>query len=139
MPARLGTKLAWRSGGAVPHLIWTGFRATPQGGEVVIQTSAAIEIEPGPAAERDAAVFVLKHCRALHRTDRLPLETRYFNSPVTRVSVSQRGPDLRIIVSLRQAVAALTRKEAGPDGSWFWILQFPSATPPQRTTVSTIR
>jgi hypothetical protein len=134
----VGTNLAWRSGGSVTHLLWTGFRANHDGGEVLIQTSNAIEIEPEPGVGHDTVVFVLKRCRALRRTDRLPLETRYFDSPVTRVSVVRRGADLRIVVSLRQSVAAATRKEVGPDGSWFWVLQFPSAPAARQATASAL-
>jgi hypothetical protein len=134
--ASLGTRLAWRAKGNLPQLLWTGFRSKPTGGggEVVIQTSASAELQERSTAGSGTAVFVLKHCRTLRRTDRLPLETRYFDSPVNRVSVVQRGPDLEIVVTLREAVTAVTRKEAGPDGSWFWILKFPMGDHPARAT-----
>ena len=138
--ASLGTRLAWRAKGNSPQLLWTGFRSEPTGGrgggEVVIQTSASAELQERSTAGSGTAVFVLKHCRTLRRTDRLPLETQYFDSPVNRVSVVQRGPDLEIVVSLREDVTAVTRKEPGPDGSWFWILKFPLGDHPPRAAIA---
>lgn len=131
---REGTTRTWRSDAGGPELLWTGFHVTREGGEISIQTSAPVVLEPlhttshtepsgttGPAE----AMFVIKHCRAIRRTDRLPLETRFFDSPVTRVAVTRRGVDLRLVVSLRQAVNVVTHREPGPAGSWFWVLTFP--------------
>ena len=125
---REGTTRTWRSEASAPELLWTGFHATREGSEISIQTSAPVALEPidttlpsGPGE----AMFVIKHCRAIRRTDRLPLETRFFDSPVTRVAVTRRGGDLRLVVSLRQAVNVVTHKEPGPAGSWFWVLTFP--------------
>lgn len=119
-----GTKFSWRAGGA-PQLLWTGFRAKPDGGEVLLQTSAEVELTT--RSTKDGPVFVLKHCRTLRRTDRLPLDTRYFDSPITRVSLRQHAGDLEIAISLRQPTAAVPRKQAGPAGSWFWVLKFGNA------------
>jgi len=131
--ANVGTKFAWHRGRSA-HLLWTGFRAQHDGGEVLVQTSSEVELETRES--NDGPVFVLKGCRVLRRTDELPLETRFFSSPVTRVSVKQRAGDLEIAVSLRQAVTAVPRKEAGPDGSWFWVLAFPAAADASRTTAA---
>jgi len=131
---REGTTRTWRSEASAPELLWTGFHATREGGEISIQTSAPVALEPIDLARTivptlpigpGEAMFVIKHCRAIRRTDRLPLETRFFDSPVTRVSVTRRGGDLRLVVSLRRAVNVVTHKEPGPAGSWFWVLTFP--------------
>lgn len=129
----VGTKFAWRSG-RVPQLLWTGFRLNPDGGEVLLQVSADVELEPRPS--KDGVVFVLKKCRAIRRIDQLPLETRFFASPVTRVSVRQRAADLEIAIALRQPSTAVPRKEAGPGGSWFWVLSFPAAADTTTTAVA---
>lgn len=132
----VGTKLTWHAGRGAPQVLWTGFRAQKKDSEVLIQTSGAVDLESTTTAGNAAAVFVLKKCRAPRRTDRLPLETRFFDSPITRVAVKQRGRDVQVTVSLRGAVAAATRKEAGPGGSWFWVLRFPPATEEPRTTTA---
>ena len=86
--------------------------------------------------DKDGPVFVLKGCKVLRRTDELPLETRFFDSPVTRVSMRRHAGDLEIAVSLRQAVTAVPRKEAGPGGSWFWVLAFPATDRAGTTTAA---
>lgn len=131
--ARVGSKLSppreRHARGVSTQLLRTGFHSGKDGGEVVIQTSAAVELEARPPVGKgkEGAVFLLRHCRAVRRTDRLPLDTRFFHSAVTRVSLRQRGADLEVMVALRAAVTPVTRKEAGPAGSWYWVLTFPDA------------
>jgi len=122
----IGTKLSWSAHGA-PRLLWTGFRAGPDGGEVLLQTSAAVDV--GTRATKDGIVYVLRGCRLLRHIDSLPLETRYFDSPVTRVSLRAHAGSIEVAVALRHPVDAAPRKEAGPNGSWFWVLSFPTPAP----------
>lgn len=109
------------------QFLGTGFRAQRHGGEVRLRTSTAVKLEPR-ANKKNAAVFVLKGCRAGRRNDRFPLDTRYFDSAVTRVSVRQRGADLEVVVALRGPVTPLTRQEEDPSGNSVWVLEFPAAT-----------
>lgn len=126
---RLGTRQPWlRVGG--PRLLWTGFRQTTTGTEVVLQVSSDVQLERragGRGSRR--AVFVLPKCRSLRPSDRLPLETRFFRSPVTRVAFRQRARELQVHIDLRRPVPASARTEPGPDGSWFWFLSFPDDAP----------
>lgn len=121
------------------HLLSTGFRAKPGGGgvEVILKTSSEVELAAPSRRGRDAVSFILRECRAVRRNDRLALDTRYFRSPVTRVAVKQRRRDLEVAISLRSSVTPLPRKEPGPDGTWFWILEFPAA--PARVTTALVR
>jgi hypothetical protein len=134
--ATFGTKLAWRAG-RTPQLLATGFRARPDGGEVVLQTSSEVVLES--RVTKDGPVFVLKGCHTIRRTDRLALETRYFDSPITRVSLKQRAGDLEVAISLRQPAEAEPRKLAGPAGSWFWVLQFAAPRDARTTTAAVTR
>jgi hypothetical protein len=133
----VGTKLAWPVGRS-PQLLWTGFRTKHEGGEVLIQTSTEVELAAQPVTTKDGTVFVFKGCHASRRTDRLPLETRYFDSPVTRVSLKQHAGNLEVAVSLRKPVTPIARKEAGPGGSWFWVIEFPAPGETQPTTAAAI-
>lgn len=125
----LGTRLPWpRLGG--PRLVWTGFRQTVTGTEVVLQVSADVKIaRRGGAGGSRRVVFVLPGCRALRPSDRLPFETRFFKSPVTRVAFRQRVRELEVHISLRRPLTATARSEPGPSGSWFWFLSFPDPAP----------
>jgi hypothetical protein len=143
--APAGTKLAWRPGHA-PQLLWTGFRNRPPargiaaGSEVLLQISGDVKLETRPSTAPGRSVFVLRKCHALRRTDRLPLETRFFDSPVTRVAIKQRGGDLEIEIALRQPATATSRKEVGPGGSSFWVLDFArdsQSTAPTTTAAAT--
>ena len=104
------------------HLLRSGFRVTSAGSELVLQTSAEVGLETrGTAA---APSFVLRHCRALRANDRRSLDTRYFATAVTGVALHQRGRDLVVRVTLREAVKATPRKEQGPGETWSWIVAF---------------
>ena len=116
---------------ARPRLLWTGFRPargeTPA--EIWVQTSGAL-----PFAVQGTKTFAtlrLTGCRqTLRRTDRLPLETRFFDSPASRVAVRQSGRDIEVHIQLRRPASAQARQEAGPDGSWFYVV---SLLPPLPT------
>lgn len=114
---------------APPHgarLLGTAFHSKGGVGEVVIQTSGDVELEAH--GDGTTPVFIVKDCRIVRANDRRPLDTRFFDSPVTGVSVRARGRDLEVSVSLRQPVVATTRKERGPGNTWYWVLSFPPAT-----------
>lgn len=107
------------------RLMRSGFHLTPRGSEVVLQTSAEVELQTREVKAKDGPTFVLKRCRATRANDRRPLDTRFFATSVTHVALRQRGGDLEVRVTLKDAAAiATTRKEQGPGGSWSWILEF---------------
>jgi hypothetical protein len=105
------------------NLLRTGFRVTPRGSEVSIETSAEVELETRPIAS--GRTFVLKGCKVVRANDRRALDTSYFGSPVTGVRLRQRGRNLEVRVALRAPSDAISRKERGPDDTWRWILEFP--------------
>ena len=116
---------------ARPRLLWTGFRPargdTPA--EVWVQTSGALPFVV--QGTKTFATLRLTGCRqTLRRTDRLPLETRFFNSPASRVAVKLIGRDIEVHIQLRRSASAQARQEAGPDGSWFYVV---SLLPPLPT------
>jgi hypothetical protein len=135
-----GTRLPWKAaaGKGGPRLLWTGFRSLPDGhgAEIWLQTSGSVEAET--LAQPAGAILRLKGCRStLRRTDALPLETRYFASSVSRVTVERHGHDLDVRVGMQGpgAVGGTTlpasRREAGPDGSFFWVFSFTAPPAPR--------
>jgi hypothetical protein len=106
---------------------------------VVLQTSTEVELElrAGAGVGTSGATYLLKRCRILRNNDRRPLDTRFFDSPVTGVTLKERGPDVEIEVALRSATAAQPRKEHGPGSSWYWVLTFPRATNAHGTPAAT--
>ena len=69
-------------------------------------------------------------------TNRLPLDTRFFDSPVTGVTLKEHGGDLEISVALRGAATATPRKERGPGNSWYWILDVPGKDASRRSSAA---
>jgi hypothetical protein len=116
-------RLVSHAGGVGARLISTGFRLTEGGSEIVIQTSAEVTLEA--RATQAGSVFVVKNCRILRSNDRRPLDTRFFDSPVTGVTLKEHGGDLEINVTLRGAATATPHKERGPGNTWYWILDVP--------------
>lgn len=114
-----------RGKGPAAHLLRTGFRVTSAGSEVILQTSAEVDLET--RGTRAAPRFVLRRCRVLRANDRRSLDTRYFATSVTSVALRQRGRDLVVHVTLREPATATPRKEQGPGETWSWIVAF--ATP----------
>lgn len=124
------TAAATRSPHAVEaSVLGTAFRARQGGGEVVIQTSSEVVLEAlGGGAAAASNTFVLRRCRILRSNDRRPLDTRFFDSPVTGVSVKERGPDVEIDVAVRGQSVATPRRERGPGRTWYWVLSFAPTT-----------
>jgi len=117
------------------RLMSTGFRLTKDGGsEIVIQTSAEVTLEE--RSTDGASVFVVKNCRVQRSNDRRPLDTRFFDSPVTGVTLKEHGGDLEISVALRGAATATPRKERGPGNSWYWILDVPGKDANRRSSAA---
>jgi hypothetical protein len=122
------------------RLVRSGFHLTPHGSEVVLQTSGEVELQTHET--NSGPTFVLKRCRATRANDRRALDTRFFATSVTHVALRQRGANLEVRVSLKDAATATPRKEQGPGGTWSWILEFADpasgghapATPPVRRT-----
>ena len=104
------------------RLVRSGFHLTPHGSEVVLQTSAAVELQTHES--KAGPTYVLKRCRATRANDRRPLDTRFFATSVTHVALRQRGADLEVRVMLKDGATASTRKEQGPGETWSWVLEF---------------
>jgi hypothetical protein len=120
-----GTPLPWPKGGP-PRLVWTGFQMTDGASKVVLQTSAEVLLDARPT--KSGISVRLRGCRILTRSIARPLDTRFFPTPVKLVSVEQRGRNIEVEIALKEPVAATPRKEVGPNGTHFWVLDFPPAS-----------
>jgi hypothetical protein len=58
-------------------------------------------------------------------TNRLPLETRYFNTPVTKVSLSLDRSGATLVLELRAAVTPQISSERGSTGYFFTYVDLP--------------
>lgn len=103
------------------HLMtWPGFQMRPGGGSrVFLQTSRKPKFETSRKPGR--FVVLLEKTRVHLRNNRRPLETRYFNTPVTRVKVKKRGKDLAIVLELRAEVRPKVTTKADPKGPFHYL------------------
>lgn len=113
-------------GGEGPLLMtWPGFQARPDGASrFFLQTTGTVQVEQ--KNEEGRFVLVLKGCRLHLRNNRRPLETRYFNTPVSSARIERRGRDLAFVMSLRAPVTPMVSTQSGAGGYNFVLLEFPA-------------
>lgn len=127
-----------------PTITWPGFQMRPDGSSrVFIQSTAPLEPKVLTTAEGKFDVQ-LPCARVAAKTNRLPLDTRFFNTPVTKVSVSASPGGAVVQLDLRASIAPSVSTESAPSGYFFTYIELPkgdylmrlSATPKQSATPS---
>jgi len=112
-----------------PYLVWTGFQMTDTGSRVFLQTTEAVpfDVRQGATgkASKSGLAIVLRGCRIHMANNRRKIDTRYFATPVSSVSVRQKGRDVEIRIAVRQEVSVTPRGEVGPVGTQFVVVDFP--------------
>ena len=81
-----------------------------------------------PQTESAAGQFVrtFANCGVAGANNRLPLETRFFNTPVTRVEVKEERGAVKIVMTLRAGVQPRVSSEAASSGFFFVYIDFPA-------------
>lgn len=111
---------------------WPGFQPRPDGASrFFVQTTSAVQ----PQLQRqDNRVLVVLPGVAIHlRNNRRPLETRFFNTPVTRAHVERRGRNAVLVLEMRADITPTVSTDVGPDGYHFVYIEFPNGSflPPE--------
>jgi len=120
----VGTPMSWPKTGPA-RVVWTGFQMSGDGGSrVYLQTTNDVEVSV--KASKDGLTVTVHNCRIHVRNGGRPLDTRFFSTPVKSVSLSQRKKDVALLIGLKAPLEATPRREPGPNGSQFWVLDFPS-------------
>jgi len=106
-------------------LTWPGFEARPNGASrFFVQLSQTVEWQTRAAEGRFEVT--LQGTRTHLRNSRRPLETRFFNTPVTRAKVERRGRhDLALVFELRAQATPRIYTQPGPNGYTFLFIEFP--------------
>lgn len=108
-------------------ITWPGFQMRPDGSSrVFIQSTAPLETQPSAAAGRYA--LHLPNARIAAETNRLPLDTRYFNTPVTRVSLKADRGGATLLLELRSEVTPQISSEQGNAGYYFTYIELPKGS-----------
>jgi len=115
-------------GGSGPLLMtWPGFQQRPDGASrFFLQTTGPVQVEQ--KNEDGRFVLLLKNTRLHLRNNRRPLETRYFNTPVSSARIERRGSDLAFVLSLRGQVTPMVSTQQGAGGYNFVLLEFPAGS-----------
>ncbi len=115
-------------------LTWPGFQQRPDGASrVFIQTTQAVTTET--RSEQGKFTILLHATKVFLRNNRRPLETRYFDTPVTRISVEQRHKDVAVVMDLRAPVTPRVYSDTGQSGFHYVYAEFPAGNylPPSET------
>lgn len=114
--------------GATPAgITWPGFQMRPDGSSrVFLQTTSPVTVVP---VMRDGKLIVdLGDARVEGETNRLPLFTQFFNTPVTRIEIKRENNRTLLEISLRVAVEPRVSGEQAPSGFHFVYLDFPAGS-----------
>jgi len=111
------------------YLVWTGFRMTDSGSQVFLQTTRQVTYETKEEKRGKSGnhtlVILLRDCRIYMANNRRSIDTRYFATPVARVSARQRRANVEVRIVLREDAMASARTEEGSAGSQFLLFDFP--------------
>jgi hypothetical protein len=102
---------------------WPGFQARADGASrFFVQTTNAVS--PALQTQQGRVVVTLPNVRIHLRNNRRPLETRFFNTPVSRARVERRGRNVAFVLDLRADVTPTVSTDVGPDGLHFVYVEF---------------
>jgi hypothetical protein len=107
-----------------PLITWPGFQMRQDGtSRVFIQSTAALTPQPSAAASKFSVY--LPGAKVAGNTNRLPLETRFFNTPVSRVNIAVQREGVTLVLDMRADVSPIVSSERGPTGYYFLYIDLP--------------
>jgi hypothetical protein len=110
-----------------PVITWPGFQMRQDGtSRVFIQSTTPLT--PQPTASGPRFSVYLPGAKVAGNTNRLPLETRFFNTPVSRVNIEVQRDGVTLVLDLRAEVSPIVSSERGPAGYFFLYIDLPKGT-----------
>ena len=82
-------------------LSWVGFEAKDGGSDVFLQSPAPFEVLQ--RVENGTLVVTLSHISRLGQNTWRPIDTRFFATPVSRVSVKKKGSAVEVRIAFKNA------------------------------------
>jgi hypothetical protein len=103
---------------------WPGFQLRPDGASrFFIQTNGPVVHQ---VLDERGRIVVRLRDTGIHLTNtRRWLETRYFNTPVTRARIERRGGDTVLSLDVRAGATPSITTEQAPNGYYFVFIEFP--------------
>jgi hypothetical protein len=110
--------------GSPVAITWPGFQMKPEGGSVVfLQTNALLNVRSSKVEGK--LIVELGEVR-VEGTNRLPLDTRFFNTPVTRVELKRARKNTTLELSLRAEVEPRIETAQAKSGYYFVYIHLPA-------------
>lgn len=105
-------------------LTWPGFMMQEDGSRFFVQTSRPVKF--GTQKSEGRLELVLHNTRVHLKNTFLPLETEFFDTPVTRATVQRRGSkDLVMVFEMREDATPTITQQKGKDGFNYVFIKFP--------------
>lgn len=105
-------------------ITWPGFQMRPDGSSRVFVQSTT-PLEPQPSAAPGKYTVYLPGARIAGGVNRLPLETRFFNTPVSKVSLTVDARGATVVLEMRADVAPNVTSERDNTGYYFTYIELP--------------
>jgi hypothetical protein len=104
-------------------LTWPGFMMHKDGSCFFVQTSQPVKF--GTQKSEGRIELVLHNTQVYLKNNYLPLETEFFDTPVTRATVQRRGKkDLAMVFEMREDAAPTITQKKGKDGFNYVFVKF---------------
>lgn len=106
-------------------LSWIGFEAKDGSSDVFLQSPAPFEVLQ--RVENGTLVVTLSHISRLGQNTWRPIDTRFFATPVARVSAKKKGSGVEVRITFKnpkEAAQGAVRTETGADGMYYVHLGF---------------
>lgn len=108
---------------------WPGFQMMPSGGSrVFVQTSVEVTPELKRDGQSDNWQIVLAHVALPPGNARRPLDTHFFNTPVTSIRTLARGQGVVVLLAMRAKLKPIVRTERAQSGYFFTYVEFPAGS-----------
>lgn len=105
-------------------LTWPGFMMQEDGSLFFVQTSRPVKF--GTQKSEGRLELVLHNTQVHLKNTFLPLETEFFDTPVTRATVQRRGrKDLVMVFEMREDATPTITQKKGKDGFNYVFVKFP--------------
>lgn len=105
-------------------ITWPGFQMRQDGTSRVFIQSTNQLTQVTTTAPAKFQVH-LPGAKIAGNTNKLPLETRFFNTPVSRVNLEVQKDGVTLVLDLRAEVSPVVSSERGPSGYYFLYIDLP--------------
>ena len=106
-------------------LTWVGFEAKPGTSEVFLQSVAPFEVSQ--RVDKGVVIVTLTGVSRLGQNTWRPVDTRFFDTPLARLTAVKKGKGLEVRVTFKNAKdakEASVRSATEPDGMYYAYLDF---------------